>query len=147
VYILTGIAPALRDGIGWGVITPGPWQKYFQARFISELRGKTPDLFIDAVAPDAFMWSSWKADYGYESDPEVRKFVEDNYILVDELTLVKGAKPVRFLARRDLRSSGRSTKTRKPHKVADVFSTVDISVLWGGHPDPLRINTQDMAAE
>jgi hypothetical protein len=37
----------------------------------------------------------------YESDPQLRKFVEDNYILVDELTLVKGAKPIRFFARRE----------------------------------------------
>jgi hypothetical protein len=76
-------------------------QMYFRARFLGDLREKTPDLFIDAVAPDAQMGRGWTENDGYESDPQLRKFVEDNYILVDELTLVKGAKPVRFFVRRE----------------------------------------------
>jgi hypothetical protein len=99
VYVLTQIPPATRDSVGHFVITPGPMQGYFRARFVGDLRQKAPDLFIDAVAPGAFMWGLWSANDGYESDPEVRKFVEDSYILVAELTLVKGAKPVRFFAR------------------------------------------------
>jgi len=99
VYVLTGIPPATRDSIGFPAISPGPMQGYFRARFVADLRQKAPDLFIDAVAPDAFMWGLWSADDGYESDPQLRKFIEDSYILVDELTLVKGAKPIRFFAR------------------------------------------------
>ena len=74
-------------------------QKYFRARFVRDLREKTPDLFIDAVARGAFM-ALWTEEDGYESDPDLRKFIEDNYIQVDELTLVKGAKPIRFFVRR-----------------------------------------------
>jgi len=98
VYVLTGIPPATRDSVGYSVITGGRLQKYFRARFVGDLREHTPDLFIDAVAPDALMWG-WTANDGYESDPQLRKFIEDGYILVDELTLVRGAKPVRFFAR------------------------------------------------
>jgi hypothetical protein len=76
-------------------------RKYYRARFLGDLRQTSPDLFIDAVAPDAFMWRDWTETDGYESDPQLRKFIEDNYILVDELTLVKGAKPIRFFARRE----------------------------------------------
>ncbi len=99
VYVLAGIPPATRDSIGHFVITPGPMQGYFRARFVGDLRQKAPDLFIDAVAPGAPTWPGWTANDGYESEPQLRKFVEDNYLLVDELTLVIGAKPVRFFAR------------------------------------------------
>ena len=101
VYVLTGIVPATRDSVTYYQISQGPMQKYYRARFLGDLREKPPDLFIDAVAPDAFMWRGWTENDGYESDPQLRKFIEDNYILVDELTLVKGAKPIRFFARRE----------------------------------------------
>ena len=101
VYVLTGIPPATRDVIGHFVITQGPMQGYFRARFLADFREKNPDLFIDAVAPDAFMWWGWSENDGYESDPQLRMFIDRNYVLVDELTLVKGAKPVRFFARRE----------------------------------------------
>ena len=101
VYVLTGIPPATRDVIGHFVITQGPMQGYFRARFLADFREKNPDLFIDAVAPDAFMWWGWTENDGYESDPQLRMFIDHNYVLVDELTLVKGAKPIRFFARRE----------------------------------------------
>lgn len=100
LYVLTGIAPATRDSITQHAITNGPLQKYYRTRFLTDLRSNPPDLFIDAVAPDAFMWPEWTGDNGYESDPQLRKFIDDNYIKVDELTLVQGEKPVRFFARR-----------------------------------------------
>jgi hypothetical protein len=55
------------------------------------------------VVRGAIMWPfppMWTEDDGYESDPELRKFIDENYVLVDELTLQPGAKPVRFFARR-----------------------------------------------
>ena len=99
VYVLTGLHPATRNAIAFH--PPESMENYFGPRFLGDLRKKPPDLFIDAVAPDAFMWPGWTENDGYESDPQVRKFIEDNYILVDELTLVKGAKPIRFFARRE----------------------------------------------
>ena len=105
VYVLTGIPPATRDLDDTFVISQGPMQKYFRAHFLGDLRKKPPDLFIDAVARDAvmgpFMGLEWTENDGYESDPQLKKFIEDNYILVDELMLVKGAKSVRFFARRE----------------------------------------------
>jgi hypothetical protein len=73
VYGLSGMPPATRDAIGHFVISEGPLQGYFRKRFVGDLRSKMPDLFIDAVAPGAFMWF-WKASDGYESDPELRSF-------------------------------------------------------------------------
>jgi len=96
VYVLTGIPPATRDAIGFSVITKGPYQQYFQDRFLGDLRSNPPDMFIDAVAVGAFLWWDWTANDGYESDPDVRKFVDDNYLPAGQLTLLKGEKPVRF---------------------------------------------------
>jgi len=107
VYVLIGIPPATRDSIGHFAISAGPMQKYFRARFVGDLREKNPDLFIDAVVPGGSPWPQWTENDGYESDPQLRKFIEDNYRLVDELRLVKGAKPIRFFARREPASQPR----------------------------------------
>ena len=100
MYVLTGIPPATRDTITERAIDPGPLRQYFQTRYVNDLRANPPDLFIDTVAKGAFMWREWTESDGYESNPQLRKFIDDNYVLVDELALVKGAKPVRFFARR-----------------------------------------------
>ena len=100
VYVLTGIPPATRDSVGHFVISPGPMQKYFRARFLGDLRKKPPDLFIDTVATDAFKWPDWTAADGYDSDPALRSFINDNYVLVYELKSKNGAKPVRLFARK-----------------------------------------------
>lgn len=101
VYVLTNIPPATRDTITERAIDKGPLQHYFQARFVRDLQTNPPDLFVDTVVKGAFLWRTWTENDGYESDPELRKFVDDNYILVDELTLINGTKPVRFFARRE----------------------------------------------
>jgi hypothetical protein len=102
VYVLTGIPPATRDAIGHFVISKGPLQEYFRKRFVNDLRSKMPDVFIDAVAPGAFMWY-WSPSDGYESDGELKSCIDENYVEVAELSFTKiRSKPVRFFARRDL---------------------------------------------
>jgi hypothetical protein len=99
VYVLTGIPPATRDAIGHFVISPGPLQGYFRRRFVGDLRRRMPDVFIDAIAPGPLLWN-WSLADGYESDPELRLFVDQNYELVDQLELVPGPKKIRFFLRR-----------------------------------------------
>ncbi len=99
VYVLTGTPPATRDAIGHFVISNGPLQSYFRKRFVGDLREGKPDLFVDSVARGAFMWY-WSERDGYESDPELKSFIEQNYVLVGELPLTARARPVRFFARR-----------------------------------------------
>jgi hypothetical protein len=121
VYVLTGIPPATRDAIGHFVISRGPLQGYFRKRFVNDLRSKMPDLFIDAVAPGAFMWY-WSQNDGYESDGELKDFVDKNYVEVAELSFMKvnasskaPAKPVRFFARRGLQGLGARNPTTFIH--------------------------------
>jgi hypothetical protein len=74
-------------------------QGYFRRRFLSDLRRQMPDVFIDAVAHGAFLWN-WSIVDGYESDPELRLFVDKNYELLDQLELMPGPKKIRFFSRR-----------------------------------------------
>ena len=78
VYVLTGVPPATRDAIGHFVISAGPLQAYFRGRFLNDLRRAMPDVFIDAVAPGAFLWY-WTGDEGYETDPELQRFIDQYY--------------------------------------------------------------------
>jgi hypothetical protein len=99
VYVLTGMPPATRDAIGHFVISLGSSHPYFRERFLDDLRKEPPDLFVDAVAEGAFLWD-WSEHDGYESDPGLKTFIEERYVLVTELPLSVGAKPVRFFERR-----------------------------------------------
>jgi len=108
VYVRTGIPPATRDSVAAYVITKGPLQPYFHNRFLEDLRDSGADLFIDSATPNAFMWN-WTRDDGYESDPELKKFIQENYTLVAEVRLAKRERPVRFLAKA---TAGNSTRWR-----------------------------------
>lgn len=115
VYVLTSMPPATRDAIGHFVISEGPLQGYFRKRFVNDLRSKRPDLFIDAVAPGAFMWY-WTPSDGYESDGELKSFVDANYVQIAELSFTKiHSKPVRFFARRGLQGFDADIPTPNIH--------------------------------
>jgi hypothetical protein len=100
LYVLAGMPPATRFGVfastsGRTVTREDNALKLF----LQDLRSSPPDLFIDAVARGAVMWP-WTEDDRYDSDPELRKFIDENYELADELRLEEGAKPVKFFVRR-----------------------------------------------
>ena len=102
VYVRTGIPPATRDAVAAYVMRKGPFQPYFQKRFLEDLRDSRADLFIDSSTRDAFAWTR---DGGYESDSDLKKFIDENYTLVAELSLVKEARPVRFFVKHALAPS------------------------------------------
>jgi hypothetical protein len=100
VYVLSAIPPVTRDSNAYFVLQKGPLQQYFRSRYVADLRANPPDVFVDALTPDAYTWRGWTKDESYKSVPELRSFVEQNYTLEDELTLQEGAGPVRFFVRR-----------------------------------------------
>jgi hypothetical protein len=103
--------PATRDAIGHFIVSRSPLQAYFRHRFVADMRRSSPDLFVDSVAPGAFMWI-WSAQDGFESDAELRDFVQQEYILADEIPLSQAGKPVRIFLRRYLAS--RELKQSRP---------------------------------
>jgi hypothetical protein len=100
LYVMAGMPPVTRyavfaSGSGRaGNVTDEALEFYKQ-----DLSASAPDLFIDAVARGAVMWP-WTEDDGYDSDPGLRKFIDDNYELVYQLRLEAEARPVRFFVRR-----------------------------------------------
>ena len=114
VYVLTGLPPAVRDVCNQaGVRTQPDLLGYYRHRFVRDMRSALPDLFIDAVAPGQILWN-WKESDRYESNPELKNYIDDNYVLVDQLALVPGAKPVRFFARRENAAVQQQAPTRLP---------------------------------
>ena len=92
-------AAATRDAIGHYVITRGPFVSYFRKRFVRDLRDKMPDVFMDTVSSSQFLWF-WSENDSYESDAELKDFVDRNYVLTRQLVLAPGSKAVRIFTRR-----------------------------------------------
>jgi len=107
VYVLTGIPPATRYSTGEPV-KQGPLRTYYMTRLLSDLRASSPDLFIDAIGRGMLRFDLNESD-GYESVPELRDFVDNNYTLVEILPVIKGSKPVRFFLRRSSDSHAPTT--------------------------------------
>lgn len=104
LYVLTGMPPATREtNTFFSIAGSSPYQEYYRSRYLIDLRTNPPDLFIDTVVGGAFLWPwppRWTEEDGFESDPELKRFIGQNYVLIHELALKPGAKPVRFFARR-----------------------------------------------
>jgi hypothetical protein len=101
VYVLTGMPPATRYSVTPIETKAGPLSLFYRDRLMADLRSHPPDLFIDAVGRGMLVFNFTEQD-GYELLPDLRKFIDDNYVLVDQQPVIKGSKPVRFFVRREL---------------------------------------------
>ena len=99
VHVLTGIPPATRDAISHFVISSGRMQGYFRKRYVDDLRRARPDLFIDAVASGAFLWT-WTESDGYESEESLKRLIDEEYELWRSVPLTARGKPARIFIRR-----------------------------------------------
>lgn len=88
LYVDTGLVQATRDGNCFWQISPNTLQPYYIRRFVNDLANSKAKLFVDAVSPKMFAFHDRKTQ-GYESFPEVKKFVQENYTLIDEITGVR----------------------------------------------------------
>jgi hypothetical protein len=89
-YVQTKTIMATRDAQTSQQILPGPHQKYFRERFMSDLRANAPVVFVDAVAPEfgVHVYTD-RATQGYEIFPELAEFVRDYYTLKEEVRGVR----------------------------------------------------------
>jgi hypothetical protein len=97
-YLETGLMPATRDAIGHFIVEKGPYQTYFQERYLEDLKQSKPAIFIDAMADGVNKWR--KSDFNrHESFPELAKFIDENYSLwltVHIITEKSAGVPVRI---------------------------------------------------
>jgi len=113
VYPLTHMTPATRDTIA-GPVKEGTLRTYYTERLLADLHANPPDLFIDAVCRGMRRFDMTEND-SYESVPELREFVDNNYALVATLPVIKGSKPVRFFLRRSPAAAHDASGSRQGH--------------------------------
>jgi hypothetical protein len=87
-YVQTQTIPATRDAITTHQLVPGPYQEYFRQRFLADLRVQPPPLFVDAVSPVSFAFDD-PATHGYESWPALAAFIDENYLLKEDVEGVR----------------------------------------------------------
>ncbi len=93
LYVLTGTLPATRDTHMPVEFWTHPQQDYYRRRYLEDLRLHPPKLFLDAVGPRRFLHSREK--YGFETFPELREYVTNNFYLAGDID------GVRVFARKD----------------------------------------------
>lgn len=97
-YVVTGAGDATENAHTPFQILDGPYRGYFRDRYLGELRKAPPNVFVDAVGPDSFMFQDSQRE-GIASFSALASFVAANYCL---------ARRVRGTAIYTLRASNRT---------------------------------------
>ena len=97
-YVVTGAGDATENAHTPFQILDGPYRGYFRDRYLGELRKAPPNVFVDAVGPDSFMFQDSQRE-GIASFSALASFVASNYCL---------ARRVRGTAIYTLRASNRT---------------------------------------
>jgi hypothetical protein len=82
-YIITGLLPGTKDPHSSFQINESKQQDYFLKRYASELIHNKPVIFLDAVAPQSFLFQD--PGQRYENFPIVKEIVDKNYTLIEEI--------------------------------------------------------------
>jgi hypothetical protein len=80
-YVVSGAGDATENAHTPFQILDGPYRGYFRDRYLGELRKAPPNVFVDAVGPDSFMFQDSQSE-GIASFPALASFVASNYCLV-----------------------------------------------------------------
>jgi len=70
------------------LMQPSRYRAYFRETFMSDLRANPPPVFVDAVAPGAFLYND-RATHGIESFPLLEAFVREHYTQQEEVAGVR----------------------------------------------------------
>ena len=89
-----------RDSLAQFSIMEGPLIDYYRQRMLADFRASRPEMFVDAVAPGAFLPE--ECTLRFETFPALREIIERDYQLVAELgNTANTSETVRFYRRRD----------------------------------------------
>ncbi len=72
---------ASRDTIGERVIEPRFDLGYYRERYLKEFKESDPQVFVDVIG--LFMYGNREL-FGWETFPELKKIIEENYVQVEE---------------------------------------------------------------
>jgi hypothetical protein len=86
-YVQTGAYPATHELEVEYFIRPGPYNR-FRPRYMSDIKRNKPVVFVDAVSMDAFYFTD-RATQGHEIFPELAAYIQDNYVLKEEVSGVR----------------------------------------------------------
>jgi hypothetical protein len=87
-HVQTGAYPAARETETEGFIRGGPYNEYFRRRYLSDIKTSKPVVFVDAVCENGFYFKD-RATQGHEIFPELAAFIQDNYVLKEEVSGVR----------------------------------------------------------
>lgn len=88
LYVESSTMMGTRDSISQFALLDGPYRAYFRERFLRDMEENRPALFVDACAPGQFnFWD--RATFGYETFPELARYVRDHYAMVSETNGVR----------------------------------------------------------
>ena len=79
-FVVSGARDATENAHTPFQILDGPYRGYFRDRYLGELRRAPPNVFVDAVGPDSFMFQNSQRE-GIASFPALASFVATNYCL------------------------------------------------------------------
>jgi hypothetical protein len=86
-YVKTRTIMATRSAGILVLLEPSRYREYFRNRFLSDLRANPPPVFVDGVAPGAFLPD--RATQGIESFPLLEAFVREHYTQREEVAGVR----------------------------------------------------------
>ncbi|MEY2488948.1 MAG: hypothetical protein QOC70_890 [Verrucomicrobiota bacterium] len=87
-YVQTKTIMSTRDPSIERLLLQTPYREYFRERFISDLRAHPPLVFVDGVAPGAFVYNN-RATCGIETFPALEAFVREHYTEREEVAGVR----------------------------------------------------------
>ncbi|HUB66987.1 MAG TPA: hypothetical protein VL981_05835 [Candidatus Methylacidiphilales bacterium] len=74
-----------REAItGPSLVLPNPLQTYYRERYLHDMRANRPELFLEAMGPDNFIFND-REKYGIASFPELAQLIEGQYRLAREI--------------------------------------------------------------
>jgi len=99
LYVRSGLFSATRHTISHFLIDPGPSRDLLREQFLREVLAAEPDVIVDAVASDCFVWNWDVPSSGIESFPEFAAYVKANYALVLNVIGDEEGVPLRVFVR------------------------------------------------
>lgn len=84
LFVEAGLRTAARSPQVPHCLEPGPYREYFRTRFLADVVGARPRLFVDTIGPASLFYQD-RARFGHERNfPELAAFIRTEYVRVHD---------------------------------------------------------------